>query len=518
MTSSASTITHARSSRWFARWATALFGTLLATAVCAAPADDMRDLVSRVGPVLGSASACQGISPSHIQNVAVKFRAVIKSVSDDAERENLTRQFERNITDGRNAVTTGKITCDAVEQQFAGIEQVVSAPAPSSASSSAITPAAQPSVRGVTDHEIRFGLVAPYTGFSREIGRQIEIGITAAFNRVNDAGGVNGRMLRLIAADDGYDPARTLAAVKQLYEKDQVFAFVGNYGTATGAAAMPYLVEHRVLFFAPFSGGMGFRKNPPDRYIFNYRASYDEEMEATVRYLLSVRHVQPKQIAVFAQDDAYGDAGYAGVAKSFRSLGLSDAAILRVNYKRNTVDVDQAVNALRTQKVPVKAVIMVATYRAAARFIEKTHDALPGLIYTNTSLVGSTQLANELMLLGPRLASGVIVTQVLPAVGENSSAVLEYKDALTKYFPNEAAADYISFEGFATAQVLIEGLKRAGPQLDTEKLISTLEGMRNFDLGVGAPLNLGRAEHQASHEVWGTVVNNEGKYQPLDLK
>jgi len=514
MTSSASTITHARSSRWFARWATALFGTLLATAVCAAPADDMRDLVSQVGPVIGAASACQGISPSNIQNVALKFRTVIKSVSDDAERENLTRQFERNIADGRNAVTTAKITCDAVEQQFAGIQQVVSGPAPSSATA----PAPQPSVHGVTDREIRFGLVAPYTGFSREIGRQIEIGITAAFNRVNDAGGVHGRNLRLIAADDGYDPSRTLAAVKQLYEKDQVFAFVGNYGTATGAAAMPYLIERRALFFAPFSGGNIFRKNPPDRYIFNYRASYDEEMDATVRYLLSVRHVQPKQIAVFAQDDAYGDAGYAGVAKSFRSLGLSDAAILRVNYKRNTVDVDPAINALRAHKIPVKAVIMVATNRAAARFIEKTHDLIPGLIYTNTSLVGSTQLANELMLLGPRLAPGIIVTQVLPPVGENSSAVLEYKDALAKYFPNEAAADYISFEGFATAQVLIEGLKRAGPQLDTEKLISTLEGMRGVDLGFGPPLNLGRADHQASHEVWGTVVNNEGKYQPLDLK
>jgi len=543
MTGSASITLHARSSRRFARWATAAFGILLTTAVSAAPADDIdavQNLVSRVGPVIGSASVCPGIGLSQIQNVTEKFRAVIKVVPNEADRENLTQQFDRYAAFGRNAVTTGKITCETAELQFKNMEQVVSAaaPVPSNVPSTpsramtvpaaaiappapaAIAPVPVPVAQPVSspDREIRFGMVAPFTGYSRDIGRQMEIGITAAFNRINDAGGVNGRMLRLIPADDGYDPTRTLAAMKQLYEKERVFAFIGNYGTATGAVAMPYLLENRVLFFGPFSGGNIFRKNPPDRYVFNYRASYDEEMDATVRYLLKVRHLQPKQIAVFAQDDAYGDAGFTGVAKSFRSLGLSDAGILRVNYKRNTIDVDPAVNTLRAQKPPIKAVIMVATYRAAARFIEKTRDLFPDMIYTNTSLVGSTQLANELMLLGPRLAPGIIVTQVLPAVGGNSSEVLEYKDALAKYFPTESAADYISFEAYITANVLIEGLKRAGPDPDTEKLVSTLEDMRNLDLGLGRPLNFGRAEHQASHEVWGTVINGDGKYEPLDLK
>ena len=534
----ASIIDHERSSRWLARLTTTIFSILLATAVCAAPADDigaMRNLVGRAGPIIGSASACQGITQSRIQDIAIKLRTVINLVSNEADRENLTQLFDRYVADGRNNVINGALTCEAAEQQFVEMEQGVSAPVPARSSISSTPPRAttppavaiappalapQPvaSTAGdVTDLEIRFGMVAPFTGYSRDIGRQMEIGIAAAFNRINEAGGVNGRVLRLIAADDGYDPTRTLATTKQLHEKERVFGFIGNYGTATGAVAMPYLLENHVLFFGPFSGANIFRKNPPDRYVFNYRASYDEEMDATVRYLLKVRHIQPKQIAVFAQDDSYGDAGFSGVAKSFRSLGLSDAAILRFNYKRNTIDVDQAVHSLRGQKTPIKAVVMVATYRAAARFIEKTHDLFPGMIYTNTSLVGSAQLANELMLLGPRFAAGVIVTQVLPAVGGSSSVVFEYKDALAKYFPTEATPDYISFEAYITANVLIEGLKRAGPELDTERLISTLEDMRNLDLGLGAPLNFGRADHQASHQVWGTVINSEGHYQPLDL-
>ena len=234
-------------------------------------------------------------------------------------------------------------------------------------------------------------------------------------------------------------------------------------------------------------------------------------------YLVKLRRIPIRQIAVFTQQDTYGDSGFAGVSKAVRALGVSDAAIVRLNYKRNTIDVDDAINQLKLQKPPIKAVVMVATYRAAAKFIEKTHDLFPGMIYTNVSFVGSTALADELMLLGPRYASGVIVTQVVPAVSGYSSIVLEYKNALARYFPGEAP-DYVSLEGYVAANVLIQGLKRAGPQLDTEKLIDVLENTRNFDLGLGANLGFGRAEHQASHKIWGTALDDNGKYQALELE
>jgi branched-chain amino acid transport system substrate-binding protein len=172
---------------------------------------------------------------------------------------------------------------------------------------------------------------------------------------------------------------------------------------------------------------------------------------------------------------------------------------------------------LKLQKPPIKAIVMVATYRAAAKFIEKTHDLFPGMIYTNVSFVGSTALADELMLLGPRYASGVIVTQVVPAVSGYSSVVLEYKNALAKYFAGEAP-DYVSLEGYVAANVLIKGLQRVGPQLDTEKLIDALENSRTFDLGLGASLGFGRAEHQASHKIWGTAIDENGKYQAIELE
>jgi ABC-type branched-subunit amino acid transport system substrate-binding protein len=512
-----------------ARWTILLLGGLLAGEAGAASGntDVVRDLTRRVGPVIGSALVCPDITRSRIQAIVDKFAAVISAASsNEAERFDLTQQLDRSVAEGRSAVTSGRLDCRAADRQFADMERSIARPAPGL--SSIVTPtfvtATAPTapvptgapVHGVTDREIRFGITAAFTGPVKERGRQMKLGIDTAFNLVNEAGGVEGRMLKLIAADDGNEPTRTLEAVKQLYEKEQIFGIIGSIGTATAAAALPYALERRMLFFGAFTGGNVVRHDPPDRYVFNYRPSYAEETDAAVRYLVKLRRIPVRQIAVFAQTDDLGDAGFAGVAKAFRALGISDAAILRLNYKRNTVEVDEAVNQLRLQKLPIKAVIMAASYRAASKFIEKTRDLFPGMIYTNISGVGGSSLASELALLGPRYASGVIVTQVVPAVSGYSSAVLDYKNALVKYFPGEAP-DYASLEGFVAANILIQGLKRTGPQLDTERLIDVLENLRDLDLGLGVPLGFGRAEHQASHKIWGTALDDNGQYQPIEL-
>jgi branched-chain amino acid transport system substrate-binding protein len=509
---------------------------LLTGAAAAAPGDNkgvVRELAGRVGPIIGSASVCRDIAPARVQIIVDKFTAVIReNSSNEAERDDLTRLLDRYVADGRGAVTTGRIDCRMAERQLSDLEQSIAGPPPSVAGPSladvTIAPAAAATaptatlappavnVHGITDREIRFGIVMPFAGSVKETARLFKVGIDTAFARTNDTGGVNGKMLKLIAADDNYDPTKTVDAMKQLYEKEQVFGFIGNFGTPTVVAGIPYALEHRTLFFAPFTGASVVRHDPPDRYVFNYRPSYSEETDAMVRYLVKLRRLQPRQIAVFAQNDSFGDSGYAGVAKAYRALGLNDAAIFRVNYPHNTVDVDDAVNQLKLQKVPIRAVIMVATTRAAAKFIEKTRDVFPGLIYANISVVGST-FASELMLLGPRFTNGVMVTQTVPAVSGYSTTVLEYKTALTKYAPGEPP-DYISLEGYISANILIQAMKRVGPQLDTEKLVDTLETMRNLDLGLGAMLNYGRAEHQASHKVWGTALDETGTYQAIDME
>src|SRR6516165_8406206 len=155
-------------------------------------------------------------------------------------------------------------------------------------------------------------MAAPFSGSAKELGHEMKIGVEAAFGLVNEAGGIYGRQLTLVAADDGYEPARTADAVQELRDKDNVFGMIGNVGTPTAMVSLPYALEHRMLFFGAFTGASLLRRDPPDRYVFNYRASYVEETDAVVRYLVKVRRLKPQQIAVFAQQDSYGDAGFDG--------------------------------------------------------------------------------------------------------------------------------------------------------------------------------------------------------------
>ena len=516
------------------RWSVLLLGTCFllpaAPALAAVSPDVVRDLASRVGPVIGQAATCPAIAQGRVQTIIDQFGEVIRqAASTTTERDLLIRSFNSSIAEGRGRIASAQVNCQTAERQLSELERSLSqqpsaAPtmsltlAPSSAAA-ATQPTANlppPLPHGVSDTEIRFGTVIPFSGVRKESARQMKLGIETAFNRVNDAGGINGRKLRLIAADDAYDPTRTLAAMTQLYEKDKVFGFIGNMGTANNAVAIPYALERRALFFAPYSGSAVVRRDPPDRYVFNYRASYAEETAAIVHYLMKVKRIPAKQIAVFAQNDAYGDDGANGVAKAFRALGITDP-IIRYGFPRGTLEVDDAVGKLKAQtKPPIKVVIMIATDRAAAKFIEKTHEAAPGLIYANISAVGSSSLAAELKLLGTKYTNGVIVTQGVPSVAGYSSLVLDYKNALDKYFPGEAP-DYTSLEGFISASILIQALKQTTP-LDTERLVDTLESMKSIDLGLGSTLSFGRAEHQASHKIWGTALDETGTYQAIELE
>jgi len=269
-----------------------------------------------------------------------------------------------------------------------------------------------------------------------------------------------------------------------------------------------------MLFFGAFTGAGLLREEPPNRYVFNYRASYAEETEKTVQYLMDIRKLKPEEIAVFAQSDDFGDSGFEGVARVLRKHGRHKDQVLRVGYPRNTLDVDLAVASI-LKHPEIRAVVMVATYRPAAKFIQKMRDAgRTGLIFTNVSFVNSHALADELMQLGARYAEGVIVTQVVPHPDAGSSIALQCAEQFRKYQPDEKPG-FTSLEGYVAAMLFVRGLQQVGDRLDTETLVSALESIHDLDLGLGTKLNFGPSDHQASHRVWGTELDKSGRYEIL---
>jgi branched-chain amino acid transport system substrate-binding protein len=387
-------------------------------------------------------------------------------------------------------------------------------PATAAAPAGAPAPAA-PSVQGVTPDSIVFGLAAPFSGPSKELGRQMKVGLEAAFAQVNDAGGIHGRKLVLLPEDDGLEPSRTPVALRTLWEKRKVFALVGNVGAGNALASVPFVLERRTLLLGAFSGAQVLRRDPPDRYVFNLRASDAEEAVALVRFLVR-RGIHPEQICLFGEEGPGSEAAYQGVLKLLRRE-YKLPSLLRVGYPRNTLDVEDAVQRIRLHVPPIRAVVMVASYRAAARFIARLRVVSPGVSYASVSGVGATALAEELQQLGQGVGDGVIVTQVVPPVDSGASAVLGYKRQLERTAPDERP-DAVSFEGYLVGRLLAEGLQRAGRDLDPEKLVDALESIRDVDLGTGTKVSLGPSEHQASHRVWGTVLDARGRYQVFDLE
>ncbi|HUK66558.1 MAG TPA: ABC transporter substrate-binding protein [Anaeromyxobacteraceae bacterium] len=383
--------------------------------------------------------------------------------------------------------------------------------APSAAPSAAAAPV--PAEAG----ELLLGMVGPFSGSNREIGRGMKAGLELALALANEGGGVLGKKLRLVAVDDGNEPSRAGAAMRELLEERKVFAVVGNVGSAEAKSTLPLALEKKVLFFGALSGDDALRRNPPDRYVFNFRPSYAEEAAAATHYLLSVRHYRPEELAFFGQDDAYGEAGWAGLCQQMKKQGRDPSAVLRTRYARNSLDIEDAVTKVGQAGQKLKGVVMFATYPVAARFIERTKGLGASLVYTADSEVDSSALAEALVQAKVPVGGDLLVTQVVPLPTSQASAVIRYRDLLAAHALGQAPGS-LSLEGYLAGTLLVEGLKRAGPVPDTEKLVAALEGLGDLDLGVGARLGFSPTEHQASHKIWGTLIEPDGSYRNVDLE
>lgn len=362
--------------------------------------------------------------------------------------------------------------------------------------------------------EIRLGMSTALSGPTAELGREMQLGVLAGLERANRQGGVKGRPLRLISLDDGYEPTRTAPNMRRLIEQEQVLAVIGNVGTPTAIAAIPLAREHRTLLFAPFSGAGVLRRDPPERYVINVRASYAEEIAAMVDALVGAGGLRPEEIAFFTQRDGYGDAGYAGGFAALKRHGLKDEGrVLHVRYPRNTLAVENALADLLLAEVPPRAIILVGAYAPCAKFIRLAREVGLQSLFLNVSFVGSSALAREL---GPAPAE-VLVTQVVPDPLDRSlPLVRDYLDDLRQMAP-KATPSFISLEGYIAARILLTALERIESRPERETLIDALEGLGAFDLGLGSRLRLAAEEHQASHTVWPTRLQG-GRFVPFDWK
>lgn len=358
---------------------------------------------------------------------------------------------------------------------------------------------------------IVLGTSTALSGPAQSLGTGVRLGMEAYFARVNRQGGVRGRSITLISMDDGYVPEAAAQNMKRLIDEERVLAVLGNVGTPTAKVTVPIATEKKTLLFGAFTGAGLLRPTPPNRYVINYRASYLQETAAMVRGLLN-GGVLPYQIAIFSQDDSYGDAGYAGVMRGLEEVGyLHGYRLAHGRYERNTVDVQKGLLAILEAPIEPRAIIMIGAYAACAKFIRIAKRALPNAIFLNVSFVGSTALMNTL----GEDSEGVVVTQVVPHFASDLFLTTDYRRDLLEFAPN-AQQSFVSLEGYIVARIFVEGLRRAGPEVDRESIIDALLGIRDLDIGIGTPISFSAEVYQGSQMVWPTVIR-DGHFEPFEF-
>jgi branched-chain amino acid transport system substrate-binding protein len=349
--------------------------------------------------------------------------------------------------------------------------------------------------------DIVIGQVAPLSGVLADTGRDMVLGAKIYFAQVNEHGGIHGRKIKHVVKDDGYQVAETVRLAHEVIDKDGAIALIGFAGTGNVGELLnrKILEQAKIALVAPYTGADALR-NPFNPWIFHIRASYSDEAEGIV-HQLSLLNM--RRIAVMYQNDPFGKAGLAGVEAAMKKRGLE--VVATGAYEKNTDNVADAVKAIATARP--QAVIMISVNKSTAAFSKQIRSATAISQLVNISVVNPKEIVR---LIGAPDARGIGVAQVMPYPYTSPlSVVKEYQQAMKKYAPG-IDFSYTSFEEFIGAKVLVEGLRRAGPNPTREKVIQSLESLNAYDVG-GFTLSYSPHNRVGSRFVEITVIGKDGK-------
>jgi ABC-type branched-subunit amino acid transport system substrate-binding protein len=353
-----------------------------------------------------------------------------------------------------------------------------------------------------TAKEIVIGQVAPFSGPLAPTGRDISVGMQTYIASVNARGGVNGNTIKLVTRDDGYKVEETVRLTRELLAKEPLLALAGIVGTGNNEALLKQKVlEDAGIALVGVRSGASSLHVPFNPWIFHLRASYHDEVGKVVD---TVARLGYERLATFYQDDPFGADGLAGVENALKRNKLSMVA--KAGYPKNTTDVDKAVEVIA--KADPQAVIMIANTAASAAFLKKLRAAGSHAQLYCVSVTDAEQLVKAV---GEDAARGFVLAQVMPNPTRGYvPLVKEFLSALDRYGPDGAKPSYTALEGYIYGKVLVEGLRRAGPNPTRSGLIQALSSISAWDMG-GYVVDFGPNRRGGSQYVELTVIGKGGK-------
>ncbi|MDD3324845.1 MAG: ABC transporter substrate-binding protein [Sulfurospirillaceae bacterium] len=342
---------------------------------------------------------------------------------------------------------------------------------------------------------IKLGASLPLSSINQDLGQEVAIGANTYFQHINDTkGGIANKKIDFIYYDDRYEPENTIANTKMLLKED-VFAFFGFVGTPTVKRILPLIAKTNIPFIAPYTGA-SFLRNDNLPNIVNFRASYKQEIENIVDYLVKQKGV--KNIAIFYQNDDYGEEGYIALDEAMKKRNMHIYA--EGTYKRNTLSIKQALYELELARPD--AIILVGAYKPTAHFIDKARkNILKDVLFCPISFVNADALMSELKGDG----KNIIFSQTVPSYSDTSlDEVKEYLWLLQKYYP-EHKPTLASFESFLATKTVVLALEKTKHSLTRENFLNSLKTLNKETL---ASVNIQYKNSQLLNTTYLSIYEN----------
>ncbi len=350
---------------------------------------------------------------------------------------------------------------------------------------------------GTTTAQIRIGQTAGFTGAVAASVTESTDGAKLYFDSVNARGGINGQKIELISLDDKFDPKLALENARKLVDQGVVSLFL-NRGTPHTQGIMPLLTEAKVPLVGPSTGAMVLHA-PVHPWLFNVRATYQREAERAVHHLALVG---VQRLAIVQVDDTFGADAVVGVLKGLKNANLEPVA--HEKYDRSKPDFGPLVP--KVIKGDPQAVFFIGSGTAiidGMKALRAAGSRAQMVTLSNNASAGFVKGLGE-------FAHGTIISQVLPS--ERSLGIPIVKEAADLAKAKGIELTPAALEGFASAKVLVEGLRRSGPAPTRLSLRNALESLNRFNIG-GLEVSYSAGSHTGLDYADLSIIGQDGKFR-----
>ena len=343
---------------------------------------------------------------------------------------------------------------------------------------------------------ILIGQSGGFTGGQADYARDVKMGIEAAFANANAAGGVQGRQIQLVTADDGGKREAVLTNTKKLVEQDKVLGLIGYTSGAGTEGSLAYITQTKLALLAPATGNMGIRAgfNP---YLFHTRAGYDDEMAKIIGHVAGLGY---SRVALAYLADV-GPANLKSMQDALAAHRLQPVAV--VGLDRNATDFSPQVQTLMAANAQL--VVFISNSKPISLIVSAMRQQGYGGQFATSSFAGARVVADL-----KQHAAGLIMIQVLPQPHRDHLQFQREFHAGLKRVSPDAEPNYTMLEGYVAGHVMVEALRRAGPGVTRGQLVSALESIGELDMG-GYRVRFAANNRKGSRYVDLGVVTDEGR-------